>query len=191
LCLVPSKCSVKHCSREVLCRGWCERHYRRWRRHGDPLTVVKGPERRRVCPRCGGSGPTFKGHRICKKCKKKDTYAWRKTNKEKHRLQDNARANERHRANRVAVLAAYGGECSCCGESHPAFLAIDHKKGGGNAHRRSLSSSGKMVGSSNMYAWLVRNKFPKGFQVLCHNCNFAKSHHLGGCPHKRGHHAVV
>jgi hypothetical protein len=32
-------------------------------------------------------------------------------------------------------------------------------------------------------AWLVKNKFPGGFQVLCHNCNYAKAR-SGRCPHQ-------
>jgi hypothetical protein len=31
--------------------------------------------------------------------------------------------------------------------------------------------------------WLRKNGFPKGFRVLCHNCNFAHGHY-GYCPHK-------
>ena len=31
--------------------------------------------------------------------------------------------------------------------------------------------------------WLKRNDYPPGFQVLCHNCNWAK-HALGRCPHQ-------
>lgn len=142
-----------------------------------------GAECPRIC-RCGSKGPFFKNYRVCKECHKKTTYAWRRKNRERDRALDNARAKRKHRENRAAALAAYGGKCACCGERHPAFLSIDHKNGGGNKHRRSLSSTGKMVGSSNIYAWLVRNGFPDGFQVLCHNCNFAKSHNPGGCPHQ-------
>ena len=32
--------------------------------------------------------------------------------------------------------------------------------------------------------WLVTNNFPKGFQILCSNCNFAKGV-LGKCPHQK------
>lgn len=30
-------CSVLDCTQPPVARGWCEAHYRRWRRHGDPL----------------------------------------------------------------------------------------------------------------------------------------------------------
>lgn len=29
-------CSVCGCDKPVIARGWCDAHYRRWRRHGDP-----------------------------------------------------------------------------------------------------------------------------------------------------------
>ena len=30
-------CLIEGCSNAVIARGWCDAHYRRWRRHGDPL----------------------------------------------------------------------------------------------------------------------------------------------------------
>jgi hypothetical protein len=29
-------CTVGACDRTVIARGWCNAHYKRWRRHGDP-----------------------------------------------------------------------------------------------------------------------------------------------------------
>lgn len=78
---------------------------------------------------------------------------------------------------KLKVLDHYGGVCSCCGESWPVFLTMDHIHGGGNAHRRT-SSDVKVI-----YRWLVRNNYPPGFQVLCFNCNFAK-HVKKVCPHQ-------
>lgn len=38
-------CSVEECGRKVLARGWCGKHYGRWRKHGDPLgAAYRGPE---------------------------------------------------------------------------------------------------------------------------------------------------
>lgn len=34
----------------------------------------------------------------------------------------------------------------------------------------------------DLYAWLHANKYPDGFQVLCHNCNMAKGFY-SRCPH--------
>jgi hypothetical protein len=37
-------CSVPDCDRPISSRGWCRRHYVRWLRTGDPLTVRRrGP----------------------------------------------------------------------------------------------------------------------------------------------------
>jgi hypothetical protein len=82
---------------------------------------------------------------------------------------------------KIKVLEAYGGEnycCACCGEKHYEFLSIDHINGDGKAHRKELGLTG-----NKFYKWLIKNNFPKGFQVLCMNCNFAKGLY-GHCPHK-------
>lgn len=69
---------------------------------------------------------------------------------------------------RDEVFAAYGNICAVCGESHPAFLAIDHINGGGAAQRRVTG------GGHRLYLWLRKNNFPSGYQVLCHNHNWLK-----------------
>lgn len=30
-------CTIRDCGKPSVARGWCEGHYRRWRRHGNPL----------------------------------------------------------------------------------------------------------------------------------------------------------
>jgi len=47
-------------------------------------------------------------------------------------------------------------------------LSIDHINGGGRKDRREGKSG------SLFYYWLQRNNFPKGFQVLCMNCQYVK-----------------
>ena len=83
---------------------------------------------------------------------------------------------------RVRVITKYGGKCTCCGEDNLVFLAIDHIKGDGNQHRKKLF--GDKHTSYLFYRWLEKNNFPSGFQVLCHNCNFAKWR-CGVCPHQK------
>jgi len=81
-------------------------------------------------------------------------------------------------ANRIKleVLQAYGSVCACCGETEPDFLTMDHMNGGGTAHRHEIRRS--------IYSWLKSRGFPKGYQVLCFNCNCGKGAD-GVCPHKR------
>lgn len=71
---------------------------------------------------------------------------------------------------------AYGGKCECCGETELIFLAIDHINGGGSKHRKEVGAG------EQFYRWLRNQKYPKGYRVLCHNCNWAS--HWGICPHK-------
>lgn len=85
---------------------------------------------------------------------------------------------QRHHDVKAEVFAAYGGyRCTCCGETEPLFLQIDHINNDGASHRRAIG------GSSGLYRWLKRNNYPAGFQVLCANCNVGKQRNGGVCPH--------
>lgn len=83
----------------------------------------------------------------------------------------------RARNERSQVLDAYGGKCRCCGETEPVFLAIDHVDNDGNVERRQGLRAG------NLCRKIIKEGFPPKYQVLCHNCNAAKSI-LGICPHE-------
>lgn len=41
---------------------------------------------------------------------------------------------------KLEVLAGYGGKCICCGETHPAFLTVDHINNDGAEHRTQKST---------------------------------------------------
>jgi len=78
--------------------------------------------------------------------------------------------------------------CNCCKtNNHIAFLAIDHIAG-----KKQMDSEPELVKlgysskihSANLSKWIFDNNFPKGFQILCHNCNQAKGYY-GKCPHER------
>ena len=68
--------------------------------------------------------------------------------------------------------------CECCGENFSInFLALDHIEG-----RKNMGHKAGFTGIK-IYKWIVKEEFPDGFQVLCHNCNTAKFQ-LGKCPHQ-------
>jgi hypothetical protein len=79
---------------------------------------------------------------------------------------------------KIKMVVAYGGKCSCCGESRIEFLAIDHAKGDGAKKRK----------NGEPFGWHLARKlrklgYPKGdYRVLCHNCNSALGI-FGYCPH--------
>jgi hypothetical protein len=43
-----TECSIEGCLTWVEARGWCQKHYTRWRNHGSPYTVKKYQDRKRV-----------------------------------------------------------------------------------------------------------------------------------------------
>ena len=32
-------CSIEGCNNKILARGWCNKHYLRWKNNGDPLII--------------------------------------------------------------------------------------------------------------------------------------------------------
>lgn len=79
---------------------------------------------------------------------------------------------------RRQLIDAYGGICSCCGESRYEFMALDHKFNDGNKERKQFSKR-------TLHNNIRKKGYPKDrYQLLCHNCNAAKSLY-GICPHDR------
>ena len=105
---------------------------------------------------------------------------WYANNREKvikQKVSGNLRAR---RLARLDCIKHYSGGkncCDCCGEGHLEFLAIDHIKGGGNKHRKSLRRG------TYLPVYLKRHKYPKGYRILCHNCNMSIGFY-GYCPHQ-------
>ena len=101
----------------------------------------------------------------------------------KYRESHREELKEKHRLFRYEVLKLYSDGknpfCLCCGESEIKFLALDHIKGGGTKHRKSLNTKG----GNSFFFYLKKLDFPKDYQVLCHNCNMAKGIYEK-CPHK-------
>jgi hypothetical protein len=82
---------------------------------------------------------------------------------------------------KLEILVRYSGikpKCACCAEPQIEFLTIDHIENNGAAERKKLRKLG-----ISFYRWLKQNNFPKGYRVLCMNCNFALGK-FGYCPHR-------
>lgn len=114
----------------------------------------------------------------------KSNYKNNKDNWVRYRLKNkdiiNHKCRIRNKSIRMEVLNYYSNgsmECNCCGEKELDFLSIDHIDGGGYKQRKIQG-----VGT-NLTKWLKTNDYPKGFQVLCMNCNFGKWK-KGICPHQ-------
>ena len=104
---------------------------------------------------------------------------YREANIDKVRANVSRRNKERWRELKAAALKRYGEECSCCGESEPDFLCIDHIGEDGAEKRKTESKV-----AFGTYGWLARNGYPDGYQTLCHNCNHSKHVNGGICTHK-------
>lgn len=87
------------------------------------------------------------------------------------------------RERRLKVLTHYSNgipKCACCGESTLEFLCLDHINGNGNKERKAMGTPN----GTEIYQKVINLGFPKGFQILCYNCNNAKGHY-GKCPHQK------
>lgn len=74
------------------------------------------------------------------------------------------------------VLKNYGNElpkCVDCGFNDVRCLEIDHINNDGAKERKKIFGNSKMAGGA-FYRWLIKNNYPKGYQVLCKNCNWLK-----------------
>ena len=77
----------------------------------------------------------------------------------------------RHSLNKIAVMMHYSKgkpKCVKCKEDNLLFLNIDHIRG-----RKAEGHDSKMT-SGQLYRFLLKNNFPKNYQVLCFNHNLIK-----------------
>jgi hypothetical protein len=154
------------------------------------------------------SKPPYQANKWCKDCcsnrsarfyrmqtpeQKEDRKAIQARYREGHREKINADEKVRRDSNperervrqvtwkrglREQMIAAYGGACSCCGETRYEFLTLDHVNGGGHKDRKTRSTD-------SLLCYLRDQGWPKSdYTVLCWNCNASKGVY-GFCPHER------
>lgn len=78
------------------------------------------------------------------------------------------------------ILDHYGWTCNCCGEANPLFLTVDHVHNDGFRDRH---PGGAKLSGLALYRKIIKEGFPKRYQILCMNCNHGKRMNNGICPH--------
>lgn len=79
------------------------------------------------------------------------------------------------------IVNHYGGKCACCGITEIAFLTIDHINNDGYKLRQ---ANGQRLSGYFFYKKIIKENYPNDLQILCFNCNIARQHNGGVCPHK-------
>lgn len=135
----------------------------------------------RTCTKCGSNGPFYpNGGSWCIECRKAHNREWRKNNPERKRELGRKHQYDAHTRLKVELVEAYGGVCTCCGESEIHFLTIEHVNGIPSSHRL---SSGKRLSGLALLRKIKSEGYPDTVTVHCMNCNYAKGHY-GFCPHQ-------
>jgi len=95
---------------------------------------------------------------------------WYNKNKDKPGVMDeiNKKKRSRYMVLKHTVFDHYGWVCNCCGEKHKSFLTIDHVNNDGGKDRKNG------IDNRSMLRTIIKDKFPKTYQILCMNCNFSK-----------------
>ncbi len=81
---------------------------------------------------------------------------------------------------KIEVFSHYSNgfpKCNKCGYIDIRALCLDHINNDGAEHRKKLTKNSYRGGNAiAIYLDVRRRNYPKGFQVLCHNCNRIKEY---------------
>lgn len=163
-------CKIEGCGKRVGGRGWCQMHYRRWQKFGDPMPDVP-PKRTKPEGPCRADGCSI-GQVTMGYC-----------NKHYQRLMKHGDVNHvsQIRSDNVARFWAYtdtsGGEDACWPWHSP------DKNGYGSIF---LNNSEKRYMLAHRFAYeLLVGPIPEGL-VIDHTCHRPTECDLGtSCPHRR------
>lgn len=180
-------CSIEGCNEKCHAKGLCKKHYE----HNRCQTPEAKARRNEWAKKHFQDPERNKKRRIYQRDwrreEREDPKARAKRKEYYSRPEVKERTNillkERRHKLRLQVISHYSqgkNECACCGEKHIKFLSLNHINGKGNQHRKEIF--GHNIGGYLFYEWLIRNKYPEGYNVLCFNCNCAKGFY-GSCPH--------
>jgi hypothetical protein len=78
------------------------------------------------------------------------------------------------------IVHHYGNRCNCCDLKDTRFLTVDHVD---NGKHNPLSRKERKEDTLVMYKRIIAKGYPKEYQILCMNCNWAKGMY-GKCFHQ-------
>lgn len=102
-----------------------------------------------------------------KQYKKNWNAKWRKENLAEARKYEREYQKKYRSKVRDEAIIHYGGKCAKCGIDDFRILQIDHIKDDGYKHRKEIKTW-------QFPMWLKKHDYPKGYQILCCNCNWLK-----------------
>lgn len=132
-------CSIEDCYNKCQARGWCSKHYGRWRLHGSPHILLRPPVTdKKLCVSCGeeklrAADFYSRSGTYCKECtktynkirriKNPDYNINRDTKADYIRLMYGLTLQQRDE-----LLETQGGGCAICGthDSGTNFFHLDH-----------------------------------------------------------------
>jgi hypothetical protein len=95
----------------------------------------------------------------------------------RNRLRRSIESQQQRAFIKETIMKHYSnGDIKCveCDINDIDMLTLDHINNNGAEHKREIGSHRKDCKGIGMYGWIVKNDFPKGFQVLCWNHNIKK-----------------
>jgi len=133
-----------------------------------------------TCTQCGKEKPESRVDPYCAECRRARNIKWRTENPEKHLEMSRRHKRDAQTRAKLEFVQAYGGKCTCCGESEIHFLTIEHLTPEGLALHK--WPNGKRMDTLTTIRRLKKAGWPDYVTVLCMNCNYAKGM-FGFCPH--------
>lgn len=174
LCTYCGKSKATHGKRCTRCRDRDNAKHKEWLKREMAERKAKG-----MCKSCGKNAIAKRSVTRCNDCLSRES-----ARLGARQVRSNAYARSYYQKLKLQVIDHYSDgtrACKCCGENELLFLSIDHVNNDGALHREVYGVKGGIP----LFRFLIKNKFPAGFQILCFNCNHGK--HLGGgiCPHQK------
>lgn len=149
-----------------LCDFCKHQHDPRFTNNSKGEVVLRQRKRRTNARRCSAG--------VCRDCRQEREREWNKNNPGRHA----AFSRKQRRKLWQEAFLVYGSSCSCCGETEPIFLTLDHVANDGAAVRKRIGPQVNQILTD-----LKQRGWPPEVRIMCFNCNSGRHRNGGECPH--------